>query len=163
MRRFASAAALVLTMSLGMASGALATNAAPRPAGAPAGANVVVAPATSHVWKATAGTTGFHGSSRLVISATYSGGTAHVIAHGVKKGDRLLATIAFRTAKGKVTRIVSHSMTITVVKSGMASFAFKLTTAEAHAIRAALKAGDSLSFHLRDGSARITAPYVKVA
>jgi hypothetical protein len=163
MRRSASAGALVLIMSLGMASGVLAANSALRPAGSQARAHALVAPTTSHVWQATAGTTGFHGSSRLVISATYSGGTAHVIAHGIKKGDRVLATIAFRKAKGKLTRVVSHLMTITVVKSGTASFAFKLTTAEAHAVRAAITAGDNLSFHLRDGSARISAPYVKVA
>jgi hypothetical protein len=84
-----------------------------------------------------------------------------VTADGVKKGDILHVRVTAKTSKGKTLTIVAFSHTVTSVKSGVTRFTMTLSLTRAHMIRADVKAKDTLTFHLKDGTLSISAPYVK--
>ena len=156
MRKLAAIGSLAFILALGAPAVMIA--ATPATAASPATAR---AAATHHVWVATIPTGTLHGSSRLVLTRTYSSGVLHVTANGVKKGDVLNIRVTALTSKGKTLTIASFSRTVAAVTNGIAKLSFKLSMAKTHSIRTDVQAHDTLTLHIKDGSLSVSAAYVK--
>ena len=159
MRRFLAMGFLALALTLGAASTAL---------GAPLSRDVAVSshggtPAvavTTLKWKATFSKGAISGRALLSIASTYKTGRLAISATGVKKGDHLVASLRFRTKKGKTGTIVTAMRTVTG-STGKVNFSFALSKAVLAAIKADLKAGDKLTIRFADGTVVTTGTFMK--
>jgi len=155
MRKLATVGALAFALSLVGSQAVFAASPAPSPSPAPkvtTPAKKVTAPA-SHHWKTTFTAGKAHDSARLTVASTYNSGALYVNLSGLKKGDRVsVALVAQGKTAGKTAArtIVTRHRTVTAA-SGKLAFSFRLTRAQARAIEAALKAGDTLALHFADG------------
>ncbi|MFZ5854023.1 MAG: hypothetical protein ACOYXS_05880 [Chloroflexota bacterium] len=165
MRKLATLSALVFALSLAGSQAVLAASPSPSPSAPPKMTTppTKVAVPASHHWKTTFTSGKAHDSARLTVASTYNSGALYVNLSGLKKGDRIsVALIAQGKVAGKpvVRTLVSRHRTVTAA-SGKLAFSFRLSRAQARAIEAALKAGDTLALRFSDGPMTATGTFVR--
>ena len=152
MRKLTVLSGVAFALTVG-ASSVFAATPSPSP-------TVVVTPAVTHSWVAIAAKSGtLSGSARLTLSSTYARGTLWVRANGDKNGDLLVVRIIERTKTTHKTIVMTaHN----VLKSnGSSTFTFALNTADRAALKAAMKAGDTIDFRLTDGRTSVNGIFHK--
>jgi hypothetical protein len=155
MRKLAAVGTLVLALSLGAVSAVGAAG----PVARTSAHSVRVA--ATHAWKASATNGTIHASSRIVLTANYSSGKISVSLTGVKKGDKIHMWVTARKGTAKAVTIDSIHTTVGT-STGKFSFSLALSGAKAMRIRDLVAAGNTLTFHLKDGTVKsLSAPYTK--
>lgn len=152
MRKLAAIGSLAFVLSIAVSPAVFAASSTPK-AAAPI-ANVAAAVPASHHWKTTFTSGKVHGSARLTISPKYASGRVYVSASGLKKGDKIVVTLA----SGGTTLATAHR-TITAA-SGKVAFSFKIV-GKTPAEKTALKSG-ALSLTFTDGGAAASGTFTKI-
>ena len=158
MRRSLAMGFLIVALTLGATTNALAA-AQTRQHGVAARVDGTAVVKTLK-WVATFKHAAISGTATLTVSSTYSTGRLHVSMTGVKKGDHIVASIHFRTRKGKTGTIVTGGHTVTGT-TGSVSFSFALSASVRKMIKADLAAGDTLKVRITDGKVTATGTFTK--